>query len=430
MSSKEIKPKRNSKGRVFQCTGFPNCSKLFTRSEHLARHRRKHTGERPFACSHCAKNFSRLDNLRQHKQTVHAYENYLDLRNGAEPPVRQTPNVKIPAAASPVQLQNSNSQSGPSLPSLVVTPSHDTAGNNHLSILLVLSALSSLMRLMQLSVLSPGQCPSINYSKSSALPRINDRMLLTPFLHPPFQAPTLLTPPMVDPLSGMPPAFAFGPSSDSMGYQHLQHSYIGNGSVEPMSGMQQPGYSGAWSPNYGAASSSSLRHSASLNQALAPMKPFSSNEQPQPIPLGLSRSDGGAPVAQGPLQGRAPFFDGAMKPYLAPSTQSPLSPLFRLSFGSMAQPSSKVNGCNYGPGNGVISQPSRPSLVVPTNLTPTISSATQLPSPMEPAAEIKRSSDITKQRRSWLQDMLNHADEAVSPNEESATISSQVALAS
>lgn len=32
---------------------------------------RKHTGERPFAC-HCGKQFSRLDNLRQHAQTVHA----------------------------------------------------------------------------------------------------------------------------------------------------------------------------------------------------------------------------------------------------------------------------------------------------------------------------------------------------------------------
>ncbi|CAH2353567.1 hypothetical protein CLIB1423_11S02674 [[Candida] railenensis] len=66
--------KRIPKGRVFQCTGYPDCSMSFTRSEHLARHKRKHTGERPFTCPHCSKNFSRLDNLRQHKQTVHAYE--------------------------------------------------------------------------------------------------------------------------------------------------------------------------------------------------------------------------------------------------------------------------------------------------------------------------------------------------------------------
>jgi hypothetical protein len=34
---------------------------------------RKHTGERPFQC-HCTRRFSRLDNLRQHAQTVHVNE--------------------------------------------------------------------------------------------------------------------------------------------------------------------------------------------------------------------------------------------------------------------------------------------------------------------------------------------------------------------
>lgn len=68
------KKKENSKGKLFQCTGYPGCSMVFTRSEHLARHIRKHTGERPFECETCKKRFSRLDNLRQHKQTVHSYD--------------------------------------------------------------------------------------------------------------------------------------------------------------------------------------------------------------------------------------------------------------------------------------------------------------------------------------------------------------------
>ncbi|OWP03861.1 hypothetical protein B2J93_3343 [Marssonina coronariae] len=65
--------KRKGKSQRFHCTQWPPCDLSFTRSEHLARHVRKHTGERPFQC-HCLRRFSRLDNLRQHAQTVHQNE--------------------------------------------------------------------------------------------------------------------------------------------------------------------------------------------------------------------------------------------------------------------------------------------------------------------------------------------------------------------
>ncbi|KAK0648056.1 hypothetical protein B0T16DRAFT_325359 [Cercophora newfieldiana] len=64
---------KKKKSQRFYCTDYPPCNLSFTRSEHLARHIRKHTGERPFQC-HCSRRFSRLDNLRQHAQTVHCNE--------------------------------------------------------------------------------------------------------------------------------------------------------------------------------------------------------------------------------------------------------------------------------------------------------------------------------------------------------------------
>lgn len=98
--SSRVPDKDGNPTAVFQCRGFGDCTMTFTRSEHLARHIRKHTGERPFQC-HCGKSFSRLDNLRQHASTVHSDETELN-----EATLHKLTNLHSNLAAAAAQSQH------------------------------------------------------------------------------------------------------------------------------------------------------------------------------------------------------------------------------------------------------------------------------------------------------------------------------------
>ncbi|KAI0951472.1 hypothetical protein AcW1_008507 [Taiwanofungus camphoratus] len=69
----------------------PVCQSTFTRPQHVARHMRSHTGDRPYKCQHCGDQFARSDLLSRHVNKCHASE---------KPPTTTAPNRRKGAAAA------------------------------------------------------------------------------------------------------------------------------------------------------------------------------------------------------------------------------------------------------------------------------------------------------------------------------------------
>lgn len=67
-------PELSSLTRSHAC---PFCSKKFYGSVDLERHKRTHTGEKPFACNFCSYRATQLGNLQRHIKSKHqnAHEN-------------------------------------------------------------------------------------------------------------------------------------------------------------------------------------------------------------------------------------------------------------------------------------------------------------------------------------------------------------------
>ncbi|KAL3447443.1 hypothetical protein BJX65DRAFT_97669 [Aspergillus insuetus] len=103
----------NSSHRTRQQRLCPWCPRSFTKEEHLARHVRTHTKEKPFICTECNKSFSRHDSLLRHIRSHKPGESISP--RGANASSSDTMNVDIQSPA-----QSSHNRAGLRNPALDV----------------------------------------------------------------------------------------------------------------------------------------------------------------------------------------------------------------------------------------------------------------------------------------------------------------------
>ncbi|CAO3638713.1 unnamed protein product [Mucor hiemalis] len=89
--------------RYFNCP-LPSCDKYFKRLEHMKRHLRTHTMERPYMCELCGKRFSRSDNFAQHKKTHDRNKTGKILGSPSSPPSRHLRKTSISKTSGGIKL--------------------------------------------------------------------------------------------------------------------------------------------------------------------------------------------------------------------------------------------------------------------------------------------------------------------------------------
>lgn len=98
------------------------CSNLYQKKEHLERHERIHTGDKPFACAQCHRLFSRHDSLMRHERVHAARTNSNTSRKARNASLPGEGTLSPPTVGQPRAYVNiRESPAGPSLPNPTIT---------------------------------------------------------------------------------------------------------------------------------------------------------------------------------------------------------------------------------------------------------------------------------------------------------------------